>query len=40
MSHQHMMETALGLLSGEITDVRNPKARELVAENLPQLLEY
>jgi len=34
LSHQHMMETALGLLCGEITDVRTPQARDLVAQYL------
>lgn len=39
-SHQHMMETSLGLLCGEIADVRTPQAREMVAEWLPKLLGY
>jgi len=38
MSHKNMMETALGLLCGEITDVRNQQAREMVAEYLPKFL--
>jgi hypothetical protein len=37
LSHQHMMETALGLLCGEIADVRNSESHDLATTYLTQI---
>lgn len=34
LSHRQMMETALGVLSGELSDVRTPESRKLVSDFL------
>jgi poly-gamma-glutamate synthesis protein (capsule biosynthesis protein) len=40
LSHRTMMETALGLLCGEIPDVRTERSRELAAAYLPHTIGY
>ena len=40
LSHRTMMETALGLLCGEIPDVRTVRSRELAAAYLPRTIGY